>query len=95
METGLERSRSHIIPPHPLSFPLPSLLVRSRRRRSQGAKAGVLKLDFLGLPLCPVTDTVEPGPADVPSPAVFHHVFVILPLRCRLLPKTTPLSCKI
>lgn len=89
MEMGLARSRSHIIPPHPPSFP-PSKEQMEKEPRQVDSKARLPRL-----PLCPVTDTVEPGPGDMPGPAIHHHIFVSLPLWWRLLPKTVPRSHKI
>lgn len=35
-------------------------------------------LGHLGPPLRPDSRAMEPGPGDTPSPAIYHHIFVVV-----------------
>ena len=90
METGLARS-SLIIPPHPPSFPS---FPPSKEQMEKEPRLVDPRLDCPGLPLCPVTDTVEPGPGGAPlqpfittSLLAFHFGGDFCPKLCRCLVK--------
>lgn len=70
-------SRSLIFfPAYPPFFPLPSLPPGRGWRKSQGGWA--LMLGRLGPPLRPDSRAMEPGPGDTRSPAIYHHIFVVV-----------------